>query len=156
MAYGGVNLPNVSIPEFIDVKETAYSADGLASETARIVHGMQAQMEDIEPNKLAITETMRAMRGVTERTEAHEMIVLTANLTNSETYPFNNSIATLAFNDSQTRSTKDYSVTFFVESATGGSVGDIIVSDKMLNGFKVEYTDSATAATIKCFVQGGR
>ena len=160
MAYGGVNLPSVSVPEFNTVKEIAHSADGLASEIARTVHGMQAQIETLEESagadEVAIGELMHVMRGVTDRIEAHETVVLTASLTNSEAYPFNDSITTLAFGNSQTRSTTDYSVTFYVVSSTGGFVGDIIVSDKMLNGFKVEYTGSATAATIKCFVQGGR
>jgi hypothetical protein len=38
----------------------------------------------------------------------------------------------------------------------GGEVGDIVFSDKMLNGFKVAYTGSATSVRLKIYVQGGR
>ncbi len=160
MAYGSVNLPGVSVPNYNNTKEMGIMTNALALEEARTIHGIQEQIAALEESAaaddVAIGELMRAMRGVVERTEAHDMVVLEASLTNTDEYPFNNSITTLAFSSSQTRSTKDYSVTFYVESSSGGSVGDIIVSDKMLNGFKAEYTGSATAATIKCFVQGGR
>lgn len=73
-------------------------------------------------------------------------------LSNAEAFPFNNSITTVSM-DKQ-RDTLNYRVTTEVLSADG-EVGDIIVSDKQLNGFKIEYTGSATSATIKYYIQGG-
>jgi hypothetical protein len=73
-------------------------------------------------------------------------------LTNSETFPFNNSVQTIAME--KQRDTLDYRVSVEVISSDG-VVGDIIISDKQLNGFKIEYTGSATSATIKYYVQGG-
>jgi hypothetical protein len=73
-------------------------------------------------------------------------------LTNSETFPFNNSVQTIAME--KQRDALDYRVSVEVISSDG-VVGDIIISDKQLNGFKIEYTGSATSATIKYYVQGG-
>lgn len=74
-------------------------------------------------------------------------------LTNSQKYPFNNSTKTVALK--QRMDTTAYTVEADVLSSTG-EVGRIVVSDKQLNGFKVSYTGSATSATIKFFVKGGR
>lgn len=35
------------------------------------------------------------------------------------------------------------------------NVGDIIVYDKQVNGFKVKYTGSAASVDLKLYVQGG-
>ena len=74
-------------------------------------------------------------------------------LTNSQKYPFNNSTKTVALK--QKMDTTAYTVEADVLSSAG-EVGRIVVSDKQLNGFKVSYTGSATRATIKFFVKGGR
>ena len=47
------------------------------------------------------------------------------------------------------------SVTAEVQEEKGGFAGDIIVSEKLLNGFKVEYTGSAKTVTLKIYVKGG-
>lgn len=73
-------------------------------------------------------------------------------LTNSQSYPFNNSVQTVSL--LKTRDTLNYKVTTEVVSSNG-QVGDIEVYDKQLNGFKLRYTGSATAVTIKYIVQGG-
>ena len=36
-----------------------------------------------------------------------------------------------------------------------GEVGNVIVTDKQLNGFKIAFTGSAKNVTIKYYVQGG-
>ena len=76
-------------------------------------------------------------------------------LTNNQKYPFNNSVKTLAFDSANIRNNKDYTVIVEAE-AEGGFVGDIIISDKMLNGFKIAYTGSARKVAVKCYVQGGK
>lgn len=76
------------------------------------------------------------------------------SLTNSKAYPFNNSKQTV--NLATSRNTKDYTVLVEVKSKTGdGAVGDIIISDKLVNGFKIEFTGAATGAVVTCIVQGG-
>lgn len=73
-------------------------------------------------------------------------------LTNSETFPFNNSMQTIAME--KQRDTLDYRVSIEVISSDG-LVGDVIVSDKQLNGFKLSYTGSAKNVTMKYYIQGG-
>lgn len=73
-------------------------------------------------------------------------------LTNSETFPFNNSIKTIALQ--KQRDNLNYRVITEVISADG-EVGNVIVTDKQLNGFKIAFTGSAKNATIKYYVQGG-
>ncbi len=73
-------------------------------------------------------------------------------LTNSQSYPFNNSVQTIAL--LKARDTLNYRVDTEVVSSNG-LVGDIEVYDKQLNGFKLRFTGSATSVTIKYIVQGG-
>lgn len=73
-------------------------------------------------------------------------------LTNTEQFPFNNSIRTIAL--SKNRDTIDYRVTIEVISKNQ-NIGDIIISDKQLNGFKLNFTGSAKSVTIKYYIQGG-
>lgn len=74
------------------------------------------------------------------------------NLTNTDTFPFNNSIKTIAL--LKARDTVDYRITAEVASANG-NVGEIKITDKQLNGFKIAYTGSAKNVTIKYYIQGG-
>lgn len=73
-------------------------------------------------------------------------------LKNSETFPFNNSIKTIALQ--KQRDNLNYRVITEVISADG-EVGNVIVTDKQLNGFKIAFTGSAKNVTIKYYVQGG-
>ena len=73
-------------------------------------------------------------------------------LTNSLTYPFNDSQDTVSLN--VTKGDTDYIVNTEITSVTGGFAGDIVISDKALNGFKIEYTGSATSVTVTYSVQG--
>lgn len=104
---------------------------------------------------ISAADALRLIRGLKDKTEALEGLVLTANLTNSSKYPFNSSKTTIPFGNQNERYNTDY--TIIVEAtAEGGFVGDLIVSDKMTNGFKLEYTGGAKKVAVKCFVQGGR
>lgn len=73
-------------------------------------------------------------------------------LTNSQEYPFNNSGTTV--NLLKARDTLNYRVEVEVVSSVG-IVGDVIVYDKQLNGFKIRHTGSATTVVVKYYVQGG-
>lgn len=100
-----------------------------------------------------VQEIMQNKRSIAdiEADSAGENLTLT--LTNSQSYPFNNSIKTVAL--SKTRNTLNYRVIAEVQSMIGGFVGDIRISDKALNGFKIAYDGSATSVTLKLYVQGG-
>lgn len=69
----------------------------------------------------------------------------TVNLTNTALWPWNNSKATVSLGT--TLSSPYYSVEAKVTAAVG-NVGEIEVTDKLANGFKVGYTGSAESATI--------
>lgn len=79
--------------------------------------------------------------------------IIEATLTNSQEYPHNNSIKTLQL--TTPRNTKDYTVTPEVVSVSGGAVGDFEISDKLLNGFKIQFTGSADSVVVRCYVRGG-
>jgi len=74
-------------------------------------------------------------------------------ITNTQSYPFNNSLTTVSL--IKTRDTLNYRVFVEVQSVTGGFLGDIVIKDKALNGFKIGYDGSATSVTLKTWVIGG-
>lgn len=73
-------------------------------------------------------------------------------LINTESFPFNDSIKTIAL--SKNRDTIDYRISVEVISKNE-NIGEVIISDKQLNGFKIQFTGSAKNVTIKYYVQGG-
>ena len=73
-------------------------------------------------------------------------------LSNSQSYPFNNSTQTIAL--SRVRNFTDYTVEAEITDHDG-NVGDVRIFDRMLNGFKVAYDGSAKSATIKLRIKGG-
>lgn len=105
---------------------------------------------------LTALEAIRNIKLLHDKTAALDGFVLTATLTNTQKYPFNNSKKTIALSGANVRYNKDYTVTVEVESYTGDCVGDIVVSDKMLNGFKIAHTGSAKTVNVKIYVQGGK
>lgn len=76
----------------------------------------------------------------------------TIALTNTQSYPFNNSQKTVSL--SATRTTTAYSVDVEVLEHSG-DVGDVLISEKLLNGFKVRFDGSAKSATVKLIIKGG-
>ena len=76
----------------------------------------------------------------------------TVTLNNSETFPFNNSMVTVSL--AKPRTTQNYIVIVDVPAATG-NVGEIVVTDKLINGFKIGFTGSAKSVTVKYKVIGG-
>lgn len=76
----------------------------------------------------------------------------TLTLANSQSYPFNNSMQTIAL--ATARNFTDYTVEAEVLDHSG-NVGDVRIFDRMLNGFKIAYDGSAKSATIKLRIKGG-
>lgn len=76
----------------------------------------------------------------------------TITLNNTQSFPFNNSIQSVGL--IQTRLSLNYEV-FFDVLSTNGCVGNVIISDKLLNGFKIAFDGSATSVTIQYRVSGG-
>lgn len=76
----------------------------------------------------------------------------TVTLTNDQSYPFNNSQQTISLD--VTRTTTAYTVDVEIGDHDG-DVGDVVISDKLLNGFKVRYDGSAKSATVTLRIKGG-
>lgn len=109
-------------------------------------------VNDIQSNIGTLKGAVEALQGDDATLMARTNPVTgTATLTNTGTFPFNDSQTTVAIT---TRDNVNYAVDIVV-TASNGNVGDIIVSDKLTNGFKVEFTGSATSVTIKYVILGG-
>lgn len=76
----------------------------------------------------------------------------TVQLHSTLAFPFNNSAKTVALKTAAENT--DYVVLLEVGDSVG-NVGDIVVYDKLINGFKVAYTGSAEAVSINYTVIGG-
>ena len=74
-------------------------------------------------------------------------------LTNTKEYPFNNSKKTVALKTP--RGNLDYTVNVEADADGAGGIGEIKITDKQVNGFKIEYTGTAKSVSVKCTVQGG-
>lgn len=81
-----------------------------------------------------------------------EIEVGTIVLTNTQAFPFNNSQQTISLAKSKENS--DYIVIPEIMSAVGNP-GEIVISDKLVNGFKIAHTGSAKSVTVKYTVIGG-
>ncbi len=102
---------------------------------------------------LMSAEAMRMLLRQSEELKGITGEVIEATLTNSQVYPHNNSTKTLQI--VTPRNTKDYTITVEVVNVTGGAAGEFEISDKLLNGFKIKYTGSASSVAVRCYVRGG-
>jgi hypothetical protein len=78
--------------------------------------------------------------------------IKTVTLENTKAWPFNDSVQTLALE--KFWDNRDYMVQTEVISAEG-EVGDIVVSGKATNGFKIAFTGSGKQAVVRYQVMGG-
>lgn len=76
----------------------------------------------------------------------------TVALSNSLKFPFNNSQQSVALEAK--RDNLNY-IVVIVNVAGEGNVGEVEVTDRLENGFKISYTGSASSATITYAVIGG-
>lgn len=107
-------------------------------------------MEDgISDNHTAAAMLLIAAGQIIAEQTVEEFVV---QLTNTASYPFNNSQKTVSM--ATTRTNTNYSVEAEVVEHVG-EVGQIFITDKLLNGFKVRYDGSATSATVKLIIKGG-
>ncbi len=78
----------------------------------------------------------------------------TVTLTNTQEFPFNDSQRSVAL--TKNRASTDYIVTVISAIAQGGgNIGEIEVSDRLVNGFKMAHTGSASSVTVTYMVSGG-
>lgn len=76
----------------------------------------------------------------------------TVTLTNSNAFPFNNSQQTVAL--AKTQKNTKYAIVAQIKSAVGNP-GEVVASDKQVNGFKLAYTGSGSSAVVEYIVIGG-
>ena len=109
--------------------------------------------EGIFAGQTTAIEAIRAARIAQQKAEGLEGVEILATLTNTLQFPFNNSQKTipLPFN----RNTKTYTIYVEILSVSGGGLGDITISDRLLNGFKLAHSGAATTVEVRCIVQGG-
>ena len=109
-----------------------------------------AAMEDIDDAIYNLDAGQTIMNAQMQKLRVVETGTVT--LTNSEEFPFNDSKTTVALVTAQA------SVYYLVDTevtAYNGNVGEIVVSDRMTNGFAIAHTGSATSVTVKYIVIGG-
>ena len=108
--------------------------------------------ERVEGNDIAILNLLQYQRQHARSIANVEGEVIPESLTNTKTYPFNNSDKLITL--TKIRDNLDYTV--FVEVVSKvGELGEIKVFNKQVNGFKVKYTGSATSVELKLYVRGG-
>jgi hypothetical protein len=81
----------------------------------------------------------------------------TVTLSNTAKYPFNSTVdAPVSVALNAIRKNLYYTVEATVTSYTGfGDIGEILITDKALNGFKVGFSGSAASATLTLRIKGG-
>jgi hypothetical protein len=109
-----------------------------------------AQMADIDEELYTLDGDVAALNGQMQRLRVVE--TGTTTLTNNQEFPFNNSKKTVALQTAQANA--DYLVVTEIVDFTG-NVGDIVVTDKMTNGFAIQHTGSASSVEVDYFVIGG-
>lgn len=78
----------------------------------------------------------------------------TVTLTNSQSFPFNNSKKTVAL--ANVRDNLNYVVVVVSKTANdNGNIGEIEISERQVNGFKIEHTGSSASVTVVYAVIGG-
>ncbi len=116
------------------------TVDNSATVTIVAHDGVYALQEDME--------SAEARLDVLENT-----LDINVTLTNTQAYPFNDSQQTVQIENA--RDNTDYYVIPEVISYSGGAVGDLEVTDKLVNGFKIAFTGSASSVVVVCHVIGG-
>ena len=78
----------------------------------------------------------------------------TVSLTNSQEFPFNNSKKSVAL--ANVRDNLNYVVVVVSKTAAdGGNIGEIEISERQVNGFKIAFTGSSKSVTVVYAVIGG-
>ena len=104
----------------------------------------------------AVSLLVNAIRQQGWRVEALETATATETdsktLTNTQAFPFNNSIQSVAL--ANRRDNTDY-VVEILSVVANGNPGEIEITERQVNGFKISYTGSASSVTVTYTVIGG-
>lgn len=145
----GQYQPETWLDEVVDVTDPKkVIQEGTPMDAEHFNHMEQG----IHNNSLMLAILLENVKQNKQAVSAVEGELIEVTLTNTKDFYFNNSVKTIAL--SKIRNNLDYRV--FVEvQGNVTNVGDVVVYDKQLNGFKIAYTGSAESVSLKCYVQGG-
>lgn len=134
-----------------DVGDLEGVVETLANDLAELVTDADVINRD---GDLASALIINRLRQHIWKTEEDRPVCETGSvtLTNSDRFPFNNSKTSVALVNRQANT--NYAVIAWTESEAG-NIGDIQVTEKQVNGFKVRYSGSASTAVVYYIVIGG-
>ena len=134
-----------------DVDDLEKVVDDLSQDLATLVKDASVIDED---GDIASTLIINRLRQHIWQNEADAPLCECGSVTlnNSSKFPFNNSKQSVALVKQQANN--NYAVIAWTESEAG-NIGDIQVTEKQVNGFKVSYSGSAATAVVNYIVIGG-
>lgn len=144
----GQYLPEQWLDEGKDIETGAMVQEGTPMDAEHFNHMEQG----IHNNSLLLSVLLEQVMHTRRTASSIEGELIEVTLTNGKDFYFNNSAKTVAL--SKMRNSLDYRV-FAEVQGNPVNVGDVIIYDKQLNGFKIAFTGSAKSIKVKCFVQGG-
>lgn len=132
--------------------------------TPQSAENFNKMSEGILENRLMASEALRVARQGQADITALQGEVHTVTLKRTAPYPAGADQQTI--NLTQRRVSVHYTVDAHITGVTlpdgtvqkgdtAGVAGHIVVTDKLVNGFKVEYTGAAKAVTVELIVRGG-
>lgn len=164
MAYGGVNVPGPSGRDYVVVGEK--TADALAASRTlafKDIHDAEGRSIDLENATRVFRFNNQQIYNRIGELKQHDDLLDSEvlgekqeiTLTNTQSYPFNSSVdSPVSVALTQVRKNLFYTVEVEVKSHTG-LVGDIEISGKALNGFKISVSGSYSSVTLIVRVKGG-
>lgn len=140
---------NEAVQEYTIEEAGAPMVQGTPQDMAHFNHMERGTFEAIligNENTRLLCQALRDLDGV-------RGLAIDVTLTNSMEYPFNNSQTTVVL--PILRNANDYYVIPEVVSYSGGFVGSFAITDKLVNGFKVAHSGSASSVIVRLHVIGG-
>lgn len=145
----GQYQPETWLDEVVDVTDPKkVIQEGTPMDAEHFNHMEQG----IHNNSLMLSLLLENVKHAQQSIESVDGEEIEVTLTNTKDFYFNNSAKTVAL--ANMRSTVNYRVITEIQG-NPVNVGDIVVYDKQVNGFKIAFTGSANSVTVRCFVQGG-
>ncbi len=139
------------------VKHTKYRGTVQQNGTPLNATNFNNLEEGVLDSHIAVQELLNAQRHDLWRIQALEKATDqetgTVTLTNTQEFPFNNSIVTVPL--TITRDNLNYIVEVIKVEPTGGPAGEIEISERQVNGFKMAFTGSASSVKVTYAVIGG-
>lgn len=138
--------------DLLTLKKAMKYADEKSGEGTQQV---EAELALVDLDKdTAVALLINAIRQHEWQNEADALICEqgTVTLTNTGAFPFNNSQQTVAL--VKTQKNVKYAIIADIKSANGNP-GEVVASDKQINGFKLAFTGSAKFAVVEYIVIGG-